>query len=336
MDCPFCSHGAGRILYQVTSAEAATHFISPWRNRARNNELQSIIERLWGKSTCQLIECDGCSGVFASPFVGGDSDFYRVSFEEQKKGSYPTDRWEYGKSLLQCDHLGTASLTNSTCLEVGSGDGAFVRRLIDAKVPQSAITALEYSSYGIAAMRSRYPGVDVHHGDDLPTLPDGVFTHVFLFQVLEHLGDLNSFMSRIRRLLKPGGFAFVSVPNPVRIEFNELNGLLLDMPPNHISRFTDGAVKSLSSRNGFTLELQVDEDFSWQSRVAQFLQYRYLRLAQRSGTAPARIDANLNGASRKLAAGIFTLTLLPEAVLKLRANRTTGASRLIVLQKCGA
>src|ERR1035438_4646413 len=148
--CPFCSHGAGHVLYQVTSAEAAAHFVSPRRNSARNARLQLIIERLWNKQTCQLVECGCCGGVFAFPFVGGDSEFYQVAYEEQKAGSYPIDRWEYRESLRLCDHLGSAWFKTSSCLEIGAGDGAFVKGLLNAGVPQGAITALEYSTYGTA------------------------------------------------------------------------------------------------------------------------------------------------------------------------------------------
>ena len=35
-------------------------------------EVRAIIERLWGKTTCQVVECRNCSGVFAFPFVSGD------------------------------------------------------------------------------------------------------------------------------------------------------------------------------------------------------------------------------------------------------------------------
>jgi SAM-dependent methyltransferase len=318
----------------VTSAQAATHFISPWRNTTRHANLQSIIETLWSKTTCQLIECGRCTGVFAFPFIGGNSAFYAAAYAEQNTGAYPHDRWEYGESLRLCDHPGESLLKASSCLEIGAGDGAFLKRLIGAGVPQNAITALEYSNYGKTVISARYPGIDVRSGDDLNILPDGAFSHVFMFQVMEHLSDVSSFMSQLRRLLKPNGLAFISVPNPRRIEFNELNGLVLDMPPNHVSRFSDGAVKTLSSRNGFSLQKLVDQDFSWSEMVPQYLRYRYMRLAQNSGSIPARIDKSLSGRSRKVAAAFFALQFVPEALLRLRTAGMFGNSRLIVLQKC--
>lgn len=331
--CPFCSHDAGRVLYTVTSAEAATHFISPWRNAAQNEELRSVIERLWKKSSCQVVECGHCAGAFAYPFVGGDSEFYRVTSVRQKSGAYPTDRWEYGESIRCCGELQDASLKTATALEIGAGDGAFVKRLIRAGVQQRTITVLEYSSYAKESIRSNYQEVHIYNGDELPTLSSESFSHVFLFQVLEHLGNLNFVMFQLHRLLNRNGLAFISVPSPSRIEFNELNDLTLDMPPNHISRFSDGAVKNLALRNGFSVERLIDEEFSWQEMVPQYLLLRYIKLAQSRESIPGRIDANLGGMSRKLAAGLFAMTVLPSAVLRLKRGGRIGGSRLIVLRK---
>jgi SAM-dependent methyltransferase len=270
--------------------------------------------------------------VFAHPFVGGDADFYQIAYEGQGSGSYPVDRWEYGESLAICRSL-SGSFDSAACLEIGAGDGAFVRRLVGAGVPPRAITALEYSNFGREAITSKCPGVSVRHGDELNLLPDGWYSHIFLFQVLEHLGDLDSFLARLRQLLKPGGSVLISVPNPRRIEFNELNGLLLDTPPNHVSRFSNGAVESLSARTGFRLLRVADEGFSWGGLLPQYLRYRYLRIAQTPRSIPAKIDIRLSGAARKIAASLFALTVLPEAIARLAANRDLGESRLIVLQR---
>jgi SAM-dependent methyltransferase len=331
--CPFCWHeGRARVLYEVTSDQAATHFVSPRISSGQNARLASVIRRLWNRLTCQLVRCGYCDGVFAFPFVAGDSEFYEVACEGQNAGFYPSNRWEYGESLRFCQQS-TVSLETSSCLEIGAGDGAFLKCLIGAGVPQRDVTALEYSQYGQSAIRCRYPDVDVRHGDDLTNLRDGAFSHIFLFQVMEHLGSLDSFVAQLRRLLKEGGWAFISVPNPLKTEFNELNGLLLDMPPNHVSRFTDGAVKSLFTRNGLSVEKLADEDFSWREAVPEYVHYRYLRLGQTPGTIPARIDAALSGSLRKLVAGLFMVALLPEALLKLSASRKVGGSRLLVVQK---
>jgi SAM-dependent methyltransferase len=234
-----------------------------------------------------------------------------------------------------CSALDGGSLESQTILEIGAGDGAFVKKVIEAGAAQPSITVLEYSDHGKNTIRAKYPGVHVRDGEDMALLPHSHFSHVFLFQVLEHLGNLNSFLSQLHRILKPNGLAFISVPNPLQVEFNELNKLLLDMPPNHISRFTEGAIHPLSARAGLSLELLTDEGFSWKSQISGYLSSRYMRLGQSRLSFPSLIDHCLDGAVRRMAAGLFVLIFLPEALLKLSSlsPRGIGGSRLIVLRK---
>jgi SAM-dependent methyltransferase len=290
--------------------------------------LCSIIERLWKQDSCRVVECENCSGGFAFPFVGGNTEFYETANAGQKAGAYPADRWEYGESLS------AASLKpHSSVLEVGAGDGAFVRRLIDTGVSSSIITALEYSSYGMKAIRSIDPPVNVQHGDTLGSLPVGAFTHIFLFQVMEHLGGLDEFMSNVCRLLQNDGQALISVPHPDRTAFGELSGLTLDMPPNHISRFSIDAMRALASRNALSLERVVDEPFSWRHALPEFLRYRFLRLTQKEGSISAKVHANLDGRRHKYAAAAMSLARLPHALIRLSTCKTFGSTRLFVLKK---
>ena len=326
--CPFCLNRCGRVLYQVNSEEAALHFVPRWRDSRRNSHLQCLIQELWKGDSCRIVQCTHCSGTFAFPFVGGNSEFYETANAGQRRGAYPSVRWEYGQSLRLVKWPDSPSI-----LEIGAGDGAFIRRLVEAGIAESAIVALEYSSYGMDAIRFAFPAIDVRHGDCLMNLPDVSFTHVFLFQVMEHLGDLDAFLKNLRRILRANGKAYISVPHPSRTELSELSGLTLDMPPNHISRFSRTAMEMLAIRNGLTLETMLDEPFSWREALPEFLRFHFARLAQKEGSIADRIHTGLNGKSHKFAAGTYALALLPHAVLRLGSSIRTGANRLFVVRK---
>jgi hypothetical protein len=81
------------------------------------------------------------------------------------------------------------------------------------------------------------------------------------------------------------------------------------------------------------LEELIDQEFSWKGMPPQYLIYRYLKLSQNQRTIPAISETSLNGVSRKLAAGLMLLTLVPEALLKLKMHGIIGGSRLFVLHK---
>ena len=87
------------------------------------------------------------------------------------------------------------------------------------------------------------------------------FDVICLFQVLEHLDRLPELFGALHRLAAPGALLMVSVPNAARTAFFELNGALLDMPPNHIGRWSKKAFESLEF--GWELvDLQVSTE-SW-------------------------------------------------------------------------
>ena len=103
------------------------------------------------------------------------------------------------------------------------------------------------------------------------------------------------------------------------------------MPPNHLSRFSREAINSLASRNNLSLETLVDETFTWKQAFPEYLRFRFAKLVQEKGSIPARIDARLVGRNRKLMAGLFALTLVPEALIKISTKLQDRVLEVICL-----
>ena len=110
-----------------------------------------------------------------------------------------------------------------------------------------------------------------------------------MFQVLEHLDRLDVSFQKLNWLMKSGGSLFIAVPNTSRIEFNELNGALLDMPPNHIGRWNKKCFEVIGKQNGFHIEDYKINEYSFISMAKQFIFYRMLRKSQRSGSFENRL-----------------------------------------------
>lgn len=95
---------------------------------------------------------------------------------------------------------------------------------------------------------TRYVGLDlaVEHNPDLiagcVSLPlrDNVFDSVICTEVLEHLADPDRCLCEVRRVLKPGGHAYISVPQ----------SWCLHYPPHDYWRFTRYGLCMLAERNG--------------------------------------------------------------------------------------
>lgn len=244
------------------------------------------IRRLWGQDYCQVIQCDACGFCFSNPYVSGNDEFYRLAYD--RKG-YPKWKWEY---QVTYDKLNPLSGKNIRLLEIGAGDGAFVRRIVGSVVPHQNILCTEYSDFGrtqIERLGVRCVAKDVRELTESET--GGCFDVICMFQVLEHMDDLDNLFRKLNTLLKDGGSLFVAVPNQARIKFNEHNGALLDMPPNHIGRWGVGCFDLIGSRNGFRVHDNQLESTNFIQSVKQYSVYRFLRQAQTSGSVANKIQS---------------------------------------------
>jgi SAM-dependent methyltransferase len=101
-------------------------------------------------------------------------------------------------------------------LEAGCGEG-YGAELISRVAAR--VIALDYDETAVSHVRTRYPQVEVMHGNlaQLP-LADGSVDVVVNFQVIEHLWDQSQFVRECARVLRPSGVVMVSTPN--RITFS--------------------------------------------------------------------------------------------------------------------
>lgn len=334
--CPFCLNNTGLILYKVTNYESTLHFVRPWYDEVKYKKLCKQIEALWGQSSCEIVKCDHCEGVFSWPFVPGDEIFYKIIQHESAK--YPQDKWEFTGALSICNNnypLSTYA-NGLRILEIGAGDGAFIRKLISEGVPPEVICATEYGQHQKAKIAQISDSIKVGGDELLENLQDkraGQFSHIFLFQVLNSIGYLDKYFNLFRDLLKAPGVLFFSIPNDFIIEFSELNGLELYMPPCYIARFSKKAIQQLGQRYGFSAELILDEPFNFIKDFRRYLISCYLRQSQVNNTFANLLDMTFKRKHRKFGMMFFGLMTSPVAIIKTMLRPRIGSSRLAVLRK---
>ncbi|MBF0611602.1 MAG: methyltransferase domain-containing protein [Magnetococcales bacterium] len=86
----------------------------------------------------------------------------------------------------------------------------------------------------------RAPQSVLFDGGEFP-FQNGVFDGIFHTEVLEHVWDCRRFLSECRRVLKPGGVMFLSVPFQARYHYI----------PHDYWRFTPSALNRLLEESGF-------------------------------------------------------------------------------------
>ena len=233
---------SGKKLRTFGAAEAAAHYQSP-SNAERFAALEAKLISSGGGNCCEVKQCAQCGFCFADPFVAGDAEFYALAYDRQ--GGYPQSKWEF---TLTYDHLKKLNLgPDAKLLDVGAGDGAFLRT-ISPSLPPNNVSATEYSEVGLERIRT-----SGHAGQamDIRDIQDAQYDVITMFQVLEHLDRVDEVFAAAQRLTKPKAHLFIAVPNDKRIEFSENNGGLLDVPPNHISRWTRPAFEQVAARTGW-------------------------------------------------------------------------------------
>ena len=202
-ECPVCRSKKVAMVHRVVAEAAARHFLDPRRHGERFRDLCDHIASLWGQDHCFICRCVDCGFGFADPYIAGDAKFYSLAYQREP-GDYPTHKWDHDIAIDTLQRCAAAHGGRSTrLLEVGAGDGAFIRRIAPSLVDPAAILCTDYGDYGTAELRKL--GVRVVQGD-IREIPLGVhdrFDVVCLFQVLEHLDRLPELFTRLWTITSP-------------------------------------------------------------------------------------------------------------------------------------
>ena len=327
--CPVCYKDSVLLLWSADSKEAAKNFVLQEQHPERFFKLVSHIETLWGQNTCEVVKCCNCDFCFSYPYIAGDAQFYSLAYV---RSGYPKWKWEF---QLTFDVVSNISDRNLKLLEIGAGNGAFIRRIVGKYLPKENITCIEFSDYGrqtIENLGVKCLPEDVRNLSN-PALEKN-FDVICMFQVLEHMDKLDVLFQKLNWLLKNGGSVFISVPNPSRIEFNELNSALLDMPPNHIGRWNKKCYEEIGKRYGFHVNDFRVEGLEFFSMVKQFVIYRFLKSSQRTGSFENKVltikNRYLLRIMQILAVGVNFIAAVP-ALIKMNSGH--GNSLWIHLKK---
>ena len=278
--CQICDHAANSLLYNVSSAEAARHFlVTGGLIDSSLATIQSTIKNLWKNDKSAVVKCNNCGFVFADPFIAGDHQFYNL-LPHATAGDGGLWKWEHNKTYDKIARLVSAG-AKPTLLEIGASTGNFMKaisKLIDKK----DIFCLEYSTIGVNQIREMGISAESWNFRELKSKQDFAqkFDIICLFQVLEHLDNLADAFDTFNHIIKPGGHLFIGVPNGTRIAFNELNGALLDMPPNHIGRFNDASFRILGKKFDWLVSEIAVEPTTPLDIMRGVMYYRSLKAAQ--------------------------------------------------------
>jgi SAM-dependent methyltransferase len=170
------------------------------------------------RNTWRFVQCRDCGHVWLNPRPALStllqiypSNYYAYNYGGISSVSLRAKAWmdrSKIRTILRHCRGGLAAY-----LDVGCGDGRYLRAVEQRGVPRARLFGLELST--IAADRLAVQGYQVRcqRVEQADGLPEGGIDLVTMFHVLEHVDDPRDTVESIRRWLSPGGVLAVETPN---------------------------------------------------------------------------------------------------------------------------
>jgi SAM-dependent methyltransferase len=138
-------------------------------------------------------------------------------------------------------------------LDVGCGDGRFLRVMERMGVPRGGLYGLELDKRVVERLRGcGYSGVYCERAEDVTNIPEGGIDLVTMFHVIEHVDNPGTVIGRVRRWLCPGGVFALETPN-----LDSLDARMFRRTywggyhiPRHWNLFTPASISRLLTDNG--------------------------------------------------------------------------------------
>ncbi len=262
-----------------------------------------------------LYQCGETGYRFYHPKgMDGDGKFY--STLQQRLGDDYYHDWKF-ENQLAYDVIGPGDKV----LDIGCGIGKF---LIKTKEKAKEVAGLELNESAIEVCRKN--GLTVYNemiGEHAEKNP-GHYDVVCMFQVLEHIYDVKSFLEDALKSLKKGGKLVIGVPNnePYFQGFDKY--CTLNLPPHHMGLWNKEVFEKTAQL--FNLKMQkIVYDVKGSIKTYAYLKAKYMAHVK----SPA--GKHTNGEKIKMLA--YGLITVPVAIIKKVTKGINGSHIAIVFEK---
>ncbi len=205
--------------------------------------------------TFAIWHCNECTVRFTQdpPSLNAIGRYYQsenyISHTDTKKGlinslyHFVRKRTLNSKKELLEKHTG---LHAGNLLDIGAGTGAFCRHMksegwtVWGLEPDEAARQRAYDLYRLT----------LNDAGDLFTLQPGLFDAVTMWHVLEHVHTLHEYIDHVHKVLKPGGKAFIAVPNYISYDASVYKEYWAAYDvPRHLYHFSPRSIKLLFEKH---------------------------------------------------------------------------------------
>jgi 2-polyprenyl-3-methyl-5-hydroxy-6-metoxy-1,4-benzoquinol methylase len=207
-------------------------------------ELDLNVEKYFKTKKIEIYECPKTGYRFYHPpSMMADASFYET-LNETSNEQYYSERWEHKKALQYINNT-------DSVLDIGCGSGKFID-LCKINNPSQNVQGLELNTKCVKELKSK--NYDVYNATIQEFSTTGKkFDTICTFQVLEHIYDINSFISACLNSLKTDGRLIIGVPNNNPFILKNDIYHTLNLPPHHIGLWNNNSLEKLGEY--FNLEV---------------------------------------------------------------------------------
>ena len=231
------------------------------------------VSRFFNSESIDVYQCEDTGLRFFHPrSLAGDEQFYIDLFEGQKVDYYSKWKWENDVAVEYISK-------DAKVLDVGCGAGRFLDEL---KKRGIFCEGIEFNDSAIRECKRKLHSVTKTNIESMKISHADFYDVVCSFQVLEHIGEVHSFISAQLTVTRPGGLMIFGVPhnNPYLYKNDKYH--TLNLPPHHMGLWSKEAFSSLEKN--FNVEL-INIHIEPQDNL------RYWFEVQLKSLYPNRIDA---------------------------------------------
>lgn len=219
---------------------------------ARDHTVSGEIYSIWECASCHLRFTQDVPDLQSiAPYY--QSDQY-ISHSDTRKGMINRLYHQVRQITLRQKKqllIKETGLSTGKLLDIGAGTGAFLHTMQSAGW---SVTGLEPDAGAREVASSRYQ-LQLQESPRLFSLPAQSFDAITMWHVLEHVHQLQDYLSQIRILLKPGGSFFLALPNYTAEDARHYGAYWAAYDvPRHLYHFAPTAVRRLLQQHDLELK----------------------------------------------------------------------------------
>ncbi len=208
---------------------------------------------LFDKDSLSVVTCKRCQLRYVNPRVSQqalEKDYIEAYYPPDKVARIHTDSMEWLQMTERLTELEKRCQGKGKLLDVGCGIGTFLHL---ARERGWEPYGVDPSKSGITFAQEIHQ-LDVRCGEVFDAnFPDAHFDAITLYHVLEHIPELNPFLSELRRILRPQtGTLVIEVPNGESLQIHlQKEDWSYVHPRDHLYYFSARSLPKLLQKHGF-------------------------------------------------------------------------------------